>query len=108
MKQLQYDDDGTPYGYKYVLMGMYWSGEEPTMYPEYNYDDEDEDCFDVEGGVDDAINEALKAKHPSLEVIDVAFLFDGVAPDYWYRPWTKGHVKEVVRHFLWVLFLKLR
>lgn len=110
MKQHQLDSDGTPFGYKYVLVGMYWHGEEPTMYLDKDaildapFDDDFDDLIQVEV----ALESALKNQHPDLEVLDIGFIYDGIKPDHAYRVGTWEHAKEVIKHLVWRLLLAIR
>jgi hypothetical protein len=101
VKQHQLDSDGTPYGYKYALVGMYWYGEEPTMYL-------DTDDLDTDIQVEVALESALKRQHPDLEVLDLGVIHDGIEPDFMWRVGTWGHAKEVIKHLAWRLFLATR
>jgi hypothetical protein len=101
MKQIQYDDEGTPYGYKYVLVGVYWSGEEPVMY-KYNKK------HDTDQRIAFAIEDALRKQHPDIDGIDVGFIQDGLKPDYAWRKGTWRHFSEVVEYLAWRLYLAVR
>jgi hypothetical protein len=110
MKQIQYDDDGTPFGYKYVLVGMYWYGEEPKMYLDKDaiLDTPFDENFDDLIKVELALDSAIRNQHPDLEVLDLAFIYDGIKPDYGWRVGTWEHAKEVVKHLVWRLLLAIR
>jgi hypothetical protein len=95
------DNNNSPTsGYKYVLVGMYWYGEEPTMYLE----DENEN----DQRVANAIERALRKQHPRLESVDVGFIYDGIEPDHAYRVGTWEHAREVITHLAWRLLIALR
>jgi hypothetical protein len=87
--------------YKMILVGMYYEGEEPALYPECTHPQEQCNC---EQSIADAINAAVRKNQPNITDVDTAFLQHQDRPQWSYTTWSKNHLKEVYKHYLWKIF----
>lgn len=92
--------------YKLVLMGIWYHGEEPSIYPDCEHPEED--FCECEQSVANAVETVFSKNHPNLEFVDVGFDSE---PNKWgkwaWKRWTKPHFREVYRHYLWKIFVRL-
>jgi len=89
--------------YKYVLVGMYYEGEEPVLYPDCNHSQEP--WCECEQSVADAIDHTLRVNQPKITFLDTGFLEQ--SKDWTYITWSWHHIKEMYRRFLWKAFVFL-
>lgn len=90
--------------YKYVLVGIYYEGTVPKMYPDCKHSEE-EYCR-CQQKVADAMDNALMKSHKGLTYVDTAFLKDTKEP-WAYVHWSWRHYKEVFKYYLWKVFIFL-
>lgn len=91
--------------YKYVLVGIYYDGKEPTMFPNDGDFDLNEQLV-IETELHRLLQDAdwnRSTKHLSVGVIK-----DGLSKDWFWRRWTWRHVGEVIEHYLWRAYLLSR
>ena len=90
--------------YKLVLMGMYYEGEEPKVYPDCLHDEDDWYCK-CEQDIASSINFGIRQNQPKVTFLDTAFLQYQNTPEWNSRGWR--HVKEVFKYYLWKTFVFL-
>jgi hypothetical protein len=90
--------------YKYVLVGIYYEGTMPKMYPDCKHSEKD--YCRCQQSVADAMDKALIKSHKGLTYVDTAFLKDTKEP-WAYVHWSWRHYKEVFKYYLWKMFIFL-
>jgi hypothetical protein len=92
-------------GYKYVLVGVYYEGKEPTFYPTQEEFDWDDAIF-----VETEIVRLLQTSkwNKATKNVTVGVIMDGLTKEWFWRRWTWRHVGEVIGYFLWRVYLASR
>ncbi len=103
---LHNNEEGTTMPYKYVLVGMHYTGNEPNVYPKCVHDEDDWYCR-CEQNIADAIETSIRQNQYDVRSIDVGFLQYQNDQEYFYRSWTKQHAKELYKRYLWKIFVFL-
>jgi hypothetical protein len=87
-----------------VLVGMYYEGKEPNVYPDCLHDEDDWYCQCAQS-VANSIDTTVRQNQKDITFLDTAFLQYKDKPEWSYRGWR--HVKEVYKHYLWKMFVFL-
>jgi hypothetical protein len=87
--------------YKMVLVGMYYEGEEPKVYPDCLHDEDDWYC-QCEQSVAKAIDTSIKENQKNVKFVDTAFLQYQDNQEDLFKSW-----KTVYKRNLWKMFVFL-